>query len=495
MNKFNNAKALALGQGITVLASFLMLPYLSRSLQQGDYGSYGQVLFYVSVFNSVALIGLNKVIFIYLSKPIKKEVIYTNNLFACLLMGLILTGICALSSPIISMFFDNQAITIPIIIFAFSIPFETMFTCYSSILVNENKSKVLAFTSVVASLIKYISLFFVIQYTDSFLLIFICLLLASIIQLILVAFLSKVKLAFDQISTTNWKDQIKMGVPLGLTSIIGTIYYVTDGFVVSYLLSEEDYAILRNGGFQIPFISTLYTIIGIVLMRDIGDYIQKQDKSNIVSLKARAIALAILLIYPITIFLIVFAGHWIPYLFTSLYQGSIIIFMIYNIMTLFRVTSYESIIVLSENSALLPKIYFKSFLLNLILSIPLTYYLGPSGSAIATIISFLYLVISLTKLNLKYLEVKLSALLNYNHLAKILTLSIFAAMCPYLLNHFASFQQISPWFLPMVVFIVLAITYHILFKTNYVSQKDKESFFNMIPIDFAKKIFINLYCK
>lgn len=495
MNKFNNAKALALGQGITVLASFLMLPYLSRSLPKFEYGSYGQVIFYISVFNSIALIGLNKVIFIYLSKSIKKEITYTNNLFACLLMGSILTGICALSSPLISMSFKNPTIIIPVIIFSFTIPFETLFTCYSSILVNENKSSLLAFSSVVASLIKYSSLFLVIQYTDSFLLIFICMLLASIFQLLLVVVLSKITLEFDKISSEHWKNQIKMGIPLGLTSIIGTIYYVTDGFIVSSILSTEDYAVLRNGAFQIPFISTLYTIIGIVLMGDIGAYIQNQEKSKIVSLKARAISLAIIVIYPVTIFLIVFANHWIPYLFTSLYQGSVVIFMIYNIMTLFRITSYESIIVLSEKGALLPPIYIKSFLINVLLSVPLTYYMGPSGSAIATIVSFLYLIVCLTQLNLSYLKVPLSDLVNLKHLAQITIIVLIIALSPYVLGRLVNLNHFGPWLLPIIVFILLGLTYHILFKSNYVKRKDKISFFDVIPIPLVKQFCVDLYCK
>jgi len=317
---------------------------------------------------------------------------------------------------------------------------------------------------------------------------------ASIFQFILIAGLAKLSLDFSKISVLNWKSQIKLGIPLGLSSIIGTLYYLTDGFIVSFILNEEEYAILRNGAFQIPFISTIYSIIGIALMSDISNYIQNQEKSKIVLLKSRAISLAIVVIYPITIFLIVFAKHWIPYLFTSVYQGSVLIFMVYNIMTLFRVTSYESIIVLSENAALLPAIYTKSFLINVLLSVPLTYYLGPLGSAIATILSFFYLIKFLTKLNLEYLNVPISDLVNLKHLTQITAICILLSLCPYGLNFIINMNQISQWLLPITVSIMLALTYHLLFKSNYIIEKDKESFFKMIPIGIIKQFCFKQYC-
>ena len=495
MSKFKNAKALALGQGITFLASFLLLPYLSRALPIGDYGTYGQTILYIGIFKAIALLGLNKVIFIYLSKYDDKGIVYTNNLFIVFCLGLIIAIITNLSAPIISVLFENTKLILPIKIYSFIIPFETTFTCFSSILVHENKSKLLASIAVVSNLIKYLFLFVIIQYTINFNYIFWGLLAASSIQLMLVVLFSKISFLWKKISSSVWLPQIKLGVPLGLTSIIGTLYYITDGFIVSLVLSPEEYAILRNGAFQIPFISTLYSIIGIVLMKDISDFIQNNNYGEIINLKSRAIAIAVVLIFPITLYSIIFASYWIPFMFTSLYSGSIIVFMIYNIMTLFRITDYENIIVLSENGSRLPSIYIKSFLLNVLLSLPLTYFLGPSGSAFASILSFLYLIFALTSINLNILKARLSELINLNHVLKISLIIFTSAFTTILFFKIISTQYNLSFILPILVLLLLSFTYHILLKANFISDKDKHIVFKNIPIQPIKLFCIKQYCK
>lgn len=495
MSKINNAKALALGQGLSVLTSLLLLPYLSRSLSVDIYGSYGQVLFYVDVFKAFALLGLNKVVFIYISKNTNLQEVYSNNIFASFFAGLALAIICAMTSIFIANLFDNPLLVFPICIYSISIPFNTCFTCYSSLLVNEGKSKLLSWISILTNLFRAFVLLIIIQYMQSLIYIFIGLAVLSILQWFCIVYFSKIKVDRTLVKLKSWTTQIKEGLPLGLTSIMGTLYYLTDSFVVSSILTSQDYAILRNGAFQIPFISTLYSIIGLVLMKDLGAHLLKKDFKSVINLKSRAIIVSCVVVFPVTIFLIVFAKFWIPFLFSSLYQGSVIIFMIYNIMTLFRITSYENIIVLSEKGHKLPLIYVGSFLANLILSIPLTYLYGPGGSAVASIISFLFLITLLTRINLDLLNAKISDFISLKQVLLIALPSLILSVIPYVYFNFYTVSHISIWISVVLIGALLALTYHIILKSKVVSSSDIQSLLQIIPIPIIQKYLKHQYCE
>lgn len=495
MSKFNNAKALALGRGLTVLTSLILLPYLSRSLPISVYGSYGQVLFYIEIFKAFALFGLNKVVFIYISKSANVHEAYSNNIFASFFAGSILAIVCIISSTFISGIFDNPLLVLPISIYAITIPFDTCYLCYSSLLVNEMKSKLLSWIAILSNILRAALLLIIIQHVHNLVYIFLGLTFLSIVQCLATVYFSKIYMKIRLVKYKSWMAQVKQGFPLGLTSIMGTLYYLTDSLVVSSILTSQDYAILRNGAFQIPFISTLYSIVGLVLMRDLSDFVQKNDLRGIISLKSRAILLTCIIIFPITIFLIVYAKYWLPFLFSSVYAGSVLVFMIYNIMTLFRVTNYENVIVLSENGNKLPIIYLSSFLINVICSIPLTYLYGPSGSAVASIFSFLFLISFLTNLNLKYLQAKVTDFISSKQFFKIATPSLFLSVGPYLVIENLLSLKIPIWSTVLSIFLLLGLTYHLILKSRIVKFNDLESLIKIVPVPFIQKLLITQYCK
>ena len=77
--------------------------------------------------------------------------------------------------------------------------------------------------------------------------IFIATTLSFFLQFLIINYFTKVSLAIRAFDWGIVKRHIIAGFPLGLTSILGVLYYMVDSFIVSAMLSPEDYAILKTG--------------------------------------------------------------------------------------------------------------------------------------------------------------------------------------------------------------------------------------------------------
>ena len=443
-----------------------------------DYGTYGQTSFYVDVFKALALLGLNKVIFIYLGNGVyTKEAVVRSNIFATLAMGVVGALLCIISSPIASYSFSNPNIWLLVSLYSVSIPFQIGIISLSSVLVFENKTKNLSTISVLSNLLRYLLIIASIHLTHNLFILFIAILLSYIVQFIgLYLQVDYPLFSFKTLDKKHIFEQIKHGIPLGITSLLGTVYYFIDSFLVSTLLKTESYAVYRNGAFQVPFISSIYGIVSMVLLADITSFYHKRQFKEILALKRKVIYNSAGIIYPITIFFMVFSTTIINSLFSKRYMLSASVFAIYNTMTLFKIVDYEDLIVISKKTYKLPIIYGISVLLNIVLSLFLINWLGVDGAAWATILSFLFVAFVLLKSCASIIESRLIDFFDYKKLGLITLLSILATLPLKLLMVYFPINIFI--FIPIMGFLIV-FTYH-LFLT-----------YKLVDTFFIEKIIIH----
>ena len=60
--------------------------------------------------------------------------------------------------------------------------------------------------------------------------------------------------------------------------------------MISNMLSVEDYAIYRNGAFEVPFIATLYGSIGAIVLQDVARLWNSKRNVDILELKKDVIS-------------------------------------------------------------------------------------------------------------------------------------------------------------------------------------------------------------
>lgn len=460
---------LTFSEGLNVLVGLLFLPYLARAMAIDDYGTYGQTLMIVALFRGIFALGLAKVIFSYLANTrYTQGESLLGNIVACLSCGIISMMAVILISPLIAMQFDNEALNLLILIYAFSLPFSMVASSLNSALIFFDKVKSAASIVVVCNLIKVTLVVLAVQIYNSLPLIICALILVEVFRMILnyIFIPSEIKNSLKW-TRKNSLEQIKVGWPLGIASILGVAFYSTDGYMISALLDVEQYAIYRNGAFQIPFISSIYGAVTAILLPDVSRYFFEKKYDEIVRLKRKVITNTAMLIFPMVIFCIIFAKPLIVIYLSEKYMASYPIFMIYNIVLLTRFTSYDDLFIATNNNNRMPKIYLMALILNIVLNYFLIQSMGPVGAAIASVFSFYFLVILLFRTGVTFINKKVIEFFDVKKLVGALLLSIVSGILFYGASSFISLNAITV--LVVMMFYAL-ITYHIIIKFGFIES-------------------------
>jgi len=454
---------LTFSEGLNVLVSFLFLPYLARSLSLVEYGTYGQTILAISILHGVFAFGLSKVIFAFLANEENdKSEIFFSNLLAAFFLGLFAILTIWLFTPFISLQFDNPTLKSLIPIYSLSLPFGLVATSLNSSLIFFDRVKESAFIAVLINLIKIGLVVAAIQLYSSLSLVFIALVLVEFLRAaISYIYIPKHIKQKIKINFSNCLLQIKIGWPLGVASMIGVLIYSVDGYMVSAMLDVKEYAIYRNGAFQIPFISSIYGAVTAILLPDVSKLFAKKDFKNILILKRKVITNTALLIFPLVIFCIFFAEPLITTYLSEKYTASFPIFMVYNLVLLARFTSYDDLFIASNNNNRLPKIYLITFVLNIILNYFLISYFGSIGAAIASVIAFYFLITYLFKVGASFVNINPVNFFQVRKLVLALSISIITSLTLLLISNWINLNYYSVVFFLGVNCVVV---YHIFMK-------------------------------
>ena len=142
-----------------------------------------------------------------------------------------------------------------------------------------------------------------------------------------------------------------------------------------------------------------------------------------------SIKMMAMFIYPTLIFFLLTADHLIPFLFTDAYLDSVIIFQVYTLGLITRITSYDAIVRAVGKTKILFKMSVLAVTLNIAFTIGLIELIGIVGAPLATVIvgtvlRFVYLIV-ITKL----MEVSLVRVFPWMSLLKLMLASIVAGIC------------------------------------------------------------------
>lgn len=364
-----------------------------------DYGTYGQVILITNLLTVALALGLGKVIYIYYSDKSKdNDEVFKSNIVTAFLLGIL--GLC-FTLPfvgIIGDFLQNAKTSRLITIHLLSLPFSIVFISLNASLIYFGKVKESAQIAVLSNILKVLLLLVAVQVFDSLFLIFLSLVFVSLVQCLMGLFLLRNILSFktSTININMAQEQLKLGVPLGLTAILGVIYKSTDSVMISSLLSVQDYAVYRNGAIEVPFVATLYSSIGAIVLPNISKLYNENNFVAIMNLKRRVITNSIALIFPFFLFIVFYSHDIIVLYLSSKYEASAIIFCIFSFSLLIRVNDYEDIMIVSKKGNYILRIYAVAFIVNVVLNYFLIQFLGSMGAAISTI--FVLLGIALVSL-------------------------------------------------------------------------------------------------
>lgn len=189
------------------------------------------------------------------------------------------------------------------------------------------------------------------------------------------------------------KEQFNFSIPLGFSSLVNKINRYVDKFVVSIILTATAYAEYTIGAQEVPIIRVIPFAVGSVLISRYVNLQLKSKKEELLDLWYRGIEKVSLMVLPLTILSIVIATDLISLIAESegtSYQNAVIPFQIYNLIVLVRVTHYGSILQAFGDTKGVMYLSINLVVANIILSIPLTMWLGINGTALSTLLANLY---------------------------------------------------------------------------------------------------------
>ncbi len=216
------------------------------------------------------------------------------------------------------------------------------------------------------------------------------------------------------------KTIIMFCLPLGISSMISTLDVQLDKFIVSSLLSAEEFAVYSVGAQELPLISTITGAISTVVVVDITKSLRDHKYDEAFDLFKSIARITTLFLFPVMFFLLVTADEFIGFLYTSSYANAAQIFRIYLLRVPISTVIYAPLLIgLGQNKKILQRSII-SLVANAIISFIFVKIFGAVGAAYGTVIVGYCILIPFNMFTIcKVAKVKWSRLLPFTHYLKV----------------------------------------------------------------------------
>lgn len=290
-------------------------------------------------------------------------------------------------------------------------------------------------------------------------------------------------------SSISIKRQINFSVPLGLSSLVNKLNRYADKIIVSILLPAAAYAEYTIGAQEVPIIRVIPFAVGSVL---ISRYVSLQidsKKEELLQLWYKGVQKVSLMVIPLTFVAIISASDLISLIAeseTTEYRNAVLPFQIFNLIVLLRVTNYGAILQAFGDTKGVLYLSLNLVTANIILSLPLTFWFGITGTAVGTLLANVYnWVITLRRIG-KHMEIPAFKVLPFQFYGNVLLTAMLLA--------------VPVWYLRFVLFTTDQVMFGLLFTivgylimffvigsaVGIIKKRDREQFKEWIQLKFLK---------
>lgn len=368
---------------------FLMFFFIisARYLSAEEFGQYQQVLLIVSLFTVIFSAGIPTAVSYFYGQStsfVKRISVFQKFFFFQLLLLLIGTILLFSFDEVISLQLGNPYIEnlscFIVLLFITSSSIEF----FKNLSVVSNQLKSYLYLTATIQLISVICCIVVVVVTPNLAyILFVSVFFNCILYVLLVRNNLKYFIANTRERLIS-KRELKYVISMGSVALVGVLNGYVDQLMVSMLLSAQEYAILKIGAFQIPFISVVTGSILTVMIPIISELSRENKTDEIVDIWKSSIEKASILLVPIIIFCLVFAEEIIIGFFGEKYSSAVIIFQVYMFQWLRAVVIFGGVM----GAIGLEKQLFKNTFMVTVLNIGLNYVMilkfGIVGAAITT---------------------------------------------------------------------------------------------------------------
>lgn len=384
-----SAAALAAGRIASGLISLGSAMVLSRLLSQHLYGTYQQMWLIYNTVVPLMLIGLPASVTYFVpqldARGQKMVVLQT----AALLMGagLVVSVATTLAAGPLSAGFRGRAL-LPLLHAFFLFPIFTLpLTFVDALLVATGRAAAAAWFNMISAGIQFASVALPVA---------LGLPLPSAVQILSAASVLRflgiagyvlreyrgVPLMWDRSFLVR---QLRYSVPLGLSSVLGTLTLQLDRLMIAAWFGPRDYAVYVNGATELPFVGIIAgSVMSVVTPEFVRLYGEGRTEA-ILRLWHSATRRVAVILFPLTALLMAFGPDLVVLLFSQRYAESAPLFRIFLLLLPLRITVYGALLMAAGLSALILRAAVATLALNALLNVTLIPLLGMPGAAVATV--------------------------------------------------------------------------------------------------------------
>jgi O-antigen/teichoic acid export membrane protein len=277
---------------------------------------------------------------------------------------------------------------------------------------------------------------------------------------------------------TSLREQIFYTMPIGISSVVLEMSRYVDKMVVSNQSSAAEYALYVRGAMEIPVIGIIANTLDNLLMPQFVKAYKEHNLAGIITSWHRTIRLMAMFIYPSCLFLILSAGLLIPAIFSDKYVGSVIIFQIYTVSLLSRISTFDVIMRAIGQTKYILWISLASILFNIFFTYLFMQYWGLVGAPIATVMTLVLMRLAYLISITRFFHIGLKEVFPWRSILSSLLLSIISSI-PALLIMSIEFND---WLRLGAMALAFSATYLVLLKhTDILTLDDKTLVKGILP--------------
>ena len=425
---------------ITLCVTMLTSMLLSRFRTYEEYGTYSQLLLVISLFSSIFMLGLPNSINFFLVRADTQEekkkflsIYYTMNTILSLVVGFVLV----LSIPVFEGYFKNSLIG-KFYYFLAIYPWSTIISSsIENLLVVYKKARMLIRYRVVNSIALLMPIV-VVQYLNmgfsEYMIAFIVINAAFAIYVYIVAYRISGGIR-PLLDIAMVKTILAFSVPIGLSSMVGTLNTEIDKLMIGYLMNTEQMAIYSNAAKELP-IAIVPASITAVLLPQLTRMIKKDQYKEAVDLWGIASELAFIVICFLVSGIFTYAEDVMTILYSSKYLPGVFVFRVYTLNLLLRVTYFGILLNACGKTKKIFACSLVSLLLNVVLNPVLFWLMGMIGPAIATFLAILLTLLLQLKMTSILTKVPYAGVFPWKKVFQILCFNVVFSLLFWMVKHY-----------------------------------------------------------
>lgn len=413
---------------LTMCISTLTSMLLARFRTLEEYGTFSQLLLVINLFASIFMLGVPNSINYFLARADNNEkaqrflsVFYTINTILSIMLGVVL--VCAI--PLIELYFNNPEIRRYAYFLALYPWASIISVSIVNVLVVYKKTTFLLIYKLLNSIL-ILGTVLIVQLLglgfQEYMIgnLGVCVLFALCVYIIVSKLSGGMKISTDR---TLIKEILVFSLPLGFSTIIGTLDLEIDKLLIGRMMNTQELAIYSNAAKELP-LTIVSSSITAVLLPQVSKMIKRKENINAAKLWGEATELSFVFMGLFVAGIFTYAGDVIEILYSKKYLAGVPVFQVYSLVLLLRVSYFGMLLNAMGKTKDIMTCSIWSLILNAVLN-PLFFELmGIIGPAIATFLSIFIVQMYQLWLTSKHIEMSFKDIFPWFNCGKILATNI-----------------------------------------------------------------------